>query len=34
MKIIWIFCVAAVILLSWEGYKEWKQIRKIVKKGI
>ena len=32
MKIIWIFSVVGLIVLGWGGYKEWKQIRKIVKK--
>lgn len=32
MKFVWIFSVASLIVISWEGYKDWKQIRKIVKK--
>lgn len=31
MKIIWCFSVVGLILLSLAKYKEWKQIRKIVK---
>ena len=32
MKFVWIFSVVSLIVISWEGYKDWKQIRKIVKK--
>lgn len=31
MKFVWIFSVVGLIVISWEGYKDWKQIRKIVK---